>query len=119
MTDTDTPADPAPPSDEQINHDADQLLTIAAELTKEDPDHPDGALGHLIDLQQAAAECNDLAGDEATLARIQAAACGKLSAACALPAHVELTAAQLATHLAQADPGRRVANLHAAAYSHP
>lgn len=43
----------------------------------------------------------------------------KLAAACALPTHPELTTAQLAAHLSRADPGRRAAYLHAAAYTHP
>jgi hypothetical protein len=116
MTAPDTPPTVAP-TDEQIAHAADQLLTIAADQTEEDPDHPDGPLGHLIDLLPATADCNDLPDDAATLARIQAAACRKLTAACGLPAHLELTTEQLSAHLSRMDPGRRAAYLRAAAYT--
>jgi hypothetical protein len=105
----------APPTDAQIAHAAHQLLTVAAELTAEQPDHPGGPLGHLYDCVSAAAECNELPVDEETLARIEAAARTALAACCGFPAYLELTAEQLAAHLFRLAPGRLRARLDAAA----
>ena len=105
----------APPTDTQIAHAAHQLLTVAAELTAEQSDHPGGPLGHLHDCLPAAAEYNDLPLDQETLARIEAAARTALAACCGFPAYLQLTAQQLATHLSRIDPGRRAAFLDAAA----
>lgn len=105
----------APPTDAQIAHAAHQLLTVAAELTAEQPDHPGGPLGHLYDCVSAAAECNDLPGDQETLARIEASARSALAACCGFPAYLKLTAEQLSAHLSRLAPGQLPARLDAAA----